>query len=221
MTVEELYAEFIVRIERNATNDNLDIDAERFVIIFNNAQLRYFEWVLLNNIGDNARHIREFQESLALSHSETTETYEEFKLPSNFAKDISVVIKMTDGKCTSTNNVVHKVMLENVDSLLTDFHSKPSLEWQETFMTIGKGLRVYRDKFNIPEVKLDYYRFPRNVDIVGYRKVKDNSLTTSIDPEWNNTAIDRILKVATKIYHLNVDDLRQVNLDLSQVFTTL
>lgn len=221
MTIQDVYIDFITRIERNMTNDNLDIDQERFVIIFNNAQNRHLNWVLSNNLGTNTRHIRDFvvsAEPISLITNE--EQYNSYQLPSDYVQGIYTTCKATNKGCTTTEMTLHKVIPENANSLYTDFNNEPNLEWEESFYTIQKDLKIYHKGFTTSDVKLDYYRLPKKVEMEGYTR-EDGSLTIDIDPEWRDIELDTILKICTKMYHFNINDLRQMNIDLTDIYNTL
>ena len=48
MTPEQAYLKYIIKVEKNSTNDNISTDRGRFAYIFNEAQNKFIEWLLDN-----------------------------------------------------------------------------------------------------------------------------------------------------------------------------
>ena len=58
MTIEQAYLTFLQEVNRNSTEDNIDVDKSRFVLIFNKIQSKYVEWVLEKRNEDELRDIQ-------------------------------------------------------------------------------------------------------------------------------------------------------------------
>ena len=49
MNINETYLKFLNKVNKNFINDNISVDKGRFVIIFNEAQNKYVDWVVSQN----------------------------------------------------------------------------------------------------------------------------------------------------------------------------
>ena len=58
MTIEETYLSFINGVEKNMTNDGFSADKDRFVILFNEAQIQYVSWIIEKGNEDDRRNIQ-------------------------------------------------------------------------------------------------------------------------------------------------------------------
>ena len=58
MSVEEAYHVFTEKVNRNSINDNIMVDRSRFISLFNEAQIRFVEWILEKRNEDDIRHIQ-------------------------------------------------------------------------------------------------------------------------------------------------------------------
>ena len=102
---------------------------------------------------------------------------------------------------------------ENVHELLQDEYNKPSFKWRETFYSFADDMIViYVDNFTISELFLTYYRYPKEVDMVGYVK-EDGSYSVNIDPEWDDKVVERIIEFCVADFDINNDDLQRYQLD--------
>ncbi len=96
--------------------------------------------------------------------------YESTGLPTNYFEWKRVSGFATSECCKNPRRMVIYLAEEaNVDELLRDKNKQPNFEWGETFCTLkNNNLRIYtNDEFDIPNVRLSYYRQPRRIQITG------------------------------------------------------
>lgn len=85
MKIQEAYLYFLNIVEKNSTNNNLDIDKSRFVEWFNFSSAKYQEDVLTNKTGNSEiREMSPFLVSKSLSLRSSNNTYDIYDIPKDF-----------------------------------------------------------------------------------------------------------------------------------------
>jgi hypothetical protein len=90
----------------------------------------------------------------------------------------------------------------NVDDLLADENSKPSIEWGETFCTLEDNkARIYTNNdFKLEKARLHYYRYPVEVEFDGCVNPRnDNAYTADVECEFKNDIAELIIDEAVSI----------------------
>lgn len=115
-----------------------------------------------------------------------------------FVKRITPIVGK--GECKSKR--IKSTLREesNVDEYLQDYSMQPSFEFEETFHTlINNTVRVYyNDDFDVNEVEIIYYRYPREIDF-GLCQHLDGSQGNDIDPEFKDDIVELIIDDAVSI----------------------
>jgi hypothetical protein len=219
MTIEEAYVQFLTLVNRNATNNKVNVDKPRFVILFNDIQRRYVEWVLEKRNEDTIRFIsRLLIQEFPLTVSATKETHNLYTLPANYFDLANVQVYASTECCKRRKLQVNEIKSEDTEELLADENSKPSFKFAETFyLTTSNNVAVYKEDFTIDEVTLSYYRYPVAVDISGYRKL-DSTASTSINPEFDDKVVNRILIGMAKEFSAINSDTTAYQLDKDRLF---
>ena len=201
MNIEEAYLRYVGLVNRNATNNNLNVDKQRFVFSFNDHQIKYLEWLLEKRNEDDIRYASSFLTlNRKLNKVDSKEYFDTFKLPKDYFDLSNLTVKCSSGKCSGQNMQVQEVKSEDIQELLASENNKPSFLYRDTFYLTNNGVvSVYKDNFSVEKVELSYYRYPEKVDIEGYTKL-DNSQSQNIDPEWDDKATLRILIAMAKSF---------------------
>ena len=199
MKIEEAYIRFVDIVNRNMTNNNVNVDKIRFIFLFNSASIKYLSWILEKRNEDVIRQVAPFLVlDSGLSVLEKQTQFDKYILPKDYFDLANVSVFATKGNCINQKLFTFEVKSENTEELLSDENNKPSFEYRETFyLTASKNLIVYKDSFDIESVVLAYYRYPKKVDIEGYFK-EDGTASVSVDPEFDDRAIEKILLVMAK-----------------------
>ena len=83
MDINETYLKFLNKVNKNYINDNVSVDKGRFIIIYNEAEKKYVDWVFTQN---NTQVIRNIQilkvKNKELEKKESQNDLDSFKLPS-------------------------------------------------------------------------------------------------------------------------------------------
>lgn len=223
MTIEQAYINFLNLVNRNLTNNNVNVDKPRFVLMFRDIQLR-FEDYLLENRFDEA--IREASHLLVtdkpLSQKSDHEDKTKFSLPKDYFDLSNLHVYANKGDCKKARMHTFEVKSENTEELLNDKNNEPSFKYRETFyFTSGdRTVSVFKKDFDIQSVNLTYYRKPKEVDIEGYINT-DGTPSVSVDPEWEDVSVNKILLAMSKEFAAINSDSNQYNLSKDRLFQPL
>ena len=220
MNINETYLKFLNKVNKNFTNDNASVDKGRFIIIYREAEKKYVNSIFTEKNSDKIRDIQFLKvRNNQLKKSESFDDFQSFKLPIDFFKYINLRVEAKQGSCTDMLQSVFEVKGENIHELYDDKNNEPSFYYRETFYTFGNNcVDVYKKDFDISNVFLTYYRFPRPVDIEGYVKL-DGSFSTNIDSEFSDDNVDKILDICVKDFNINSENLERYQIDNNEVIS--
>lgn len=117
-------------------------------------------------------------------------------------------IEVQDIKCKNTLNCL-MVQESNVGRLLQDENSRPDVEWEETFFTLGAdNARIYVDNFSVTNPRVIYYRIPQLIDI----RTSENNIyglpSADVDPQWIDSITHQIIDIAVLIASTDIGDMQ-------------
>jgi hypothetical protein len=200
MTSIEAYKRFQLKINKNDTNTNVDINRGEFVLLYNEQKDVWLkEKVAKFQSSIDVQEIQEIlvkYKELESLYKETT--YDVYQLPANFSDYASSYSFCSDGTCPDVivRHLPFKPRNENM--LLESSNYEPSLEFEETIVDLSENkLFVYKKGFDIVKTFLSYYRYVGTIDIEGYIKL-DGTPSTNIDPDLADTYVDEILNRCAK-----------------------
>lgn len=220
MKIEEAYLQFINQVNRNMTNNNLNVDKPRFIILFNDISLRYLEWVLEKRNEDAIRYVSPLLIlDKKLSKVGSEDIYDKFKLPSDYFDLSNLRVNASDGSCSSASLKTWEAKNEDVEEVYHDVNNEPSVPYRETFYTTATdNVAVYKKSFKIVDAYLSYYKYPNKVDIEGYIHI-DGTPSQSIDPELDDKVVGRILIAMAKEFSSNSGDINKYKMDGDRLFS--
>jgi hypothetical protein len=221
MSIENAYSKFTEKVNRNRLNDNAAVGRSRFISLFREAERSFITWTLEKRNEDD---IKLLQQILVINEplkiDKTSETITSFKLPEDYFDFKNFRVFARKDNCVVKDFTLWEIKGENVHELLEDAHNKPSFFARESFYQLASGaVSVYKDTdYTYTKGFLDYYRYPREVDIEGYIKF-DGTESTSIDPEWDAKVVDKILDIAAKEFNMNNESLYRYPQDKDNVIS--
>lgn len=220
MTIEEAYLAFVNKVEQNIINDGMSADRDRFIILFNAAQIKYVEWVLEKR---NTDDIKSIQKLLVLDkHLEQgreTRNFVSFTLPKDYLEFVNVDAVASKGKCGNRNMKLWDAKTANIEEILHDEFNKPSFEYEETFYTIASDkVNIYKSDFTLNEARLSYYRYPVKVDMEGYIRA-DESISSNIDPEFDDRVVNKIITICAKDFSINSREFDKAQMETQNIYT--
>lgn len=203
-TIEQAYNRYLIKVEKNATNDNIATERGRFVEIFNESQNKFEERILQNRGIDDVRYIQKFLIlDKKISDSSLTFDHYNFALPTNCLDLADVRAKATKEKCSDYLQLF-ELKTENLNAALQDEDNKPSFEWRESIYTVNSNnLSVYTDgKFKVDFILLNYYRYPQQISLINPFN-PESKFYEENEIEWDEKALDRILSICAGEFDTN------------------
>lgn len=196
MTFEQVRDSYIVKVEENATNDNIATDNLRISLLFNESQNKFLTLHLQNRKSDDVRYIQNFLVlDKSIPYFSKTQDKENFKLPDDYFDLADARAKAKKGSCTDIINLF-ELRTENLNEILQDEFHRPSFEWREAPFTVNSNLlSIYTDnEFHILELLLNYYRYPSQLKLIDENNPESGFSPESI-VEWDKKALDDIISL--------------------------
>lgn len=205
MTTEKAYEQFIIKINKNAQTDAIHCDRGRFVVLFNEAQIKHLEYLLDRKNEDEIRYAESFVVPYTPLTLEDKQDYTEGKLPEDYFDFIGLTARATTDYCSGAKITMYETKLENIDLILSDEFNKPSFDYREApFKIANKNVIAYQDNFTYDNLSITYYKYPTEI---GLEDPDDpESQFNSVNPEWDNKSTNRILDACSARFLLNNDD---------------
>jgi hypothetical protein len=206
--IEEAKERYIIKAEKNGTNDNLTTDNYRFSLNFNESQNKFLTLHLQNRGVDDVRYIQKF---LVLDKKIPAEKKSEnkinFKLPSNYFDLSSARAKAIKDKCRDIIELT-EIRTENLNEILSDEFLKPSFEWREAPYTINSDtLSIYVKDFKVDELLLNYYRYPNQIRLVDPED-PESGFDSNSEIEWDDKSLDDIVSLMVFNFDVNSNNPR-------------
>ncbi len=223
MTIQQAKLEYLMLVNRNATNNRANVDDARFILSFNDIQDKYIQWVLEKRNDDDIRYLQPILVSeLSLTPTTSTTLHRKFAIPSNYFDFANLHVTASKDCCGKQTLLPYEVKSEDTEELLFDENHKPSFEFRETFYYISGGqICVFYTDFSIDKVLLTYYRYPVKVDIAGYTHFETGLASANINPEFDDKVVRRILLGMSRAFSANTEDAQGVQMDKDRLFTII
>lgn len=203
MTIAECFFTVKERLNKLSSNSKQNIEPYSFVYAFNKAQAHWVEDRIKVEEANKVR-TQEIQQLLKTSTLNCINSLIDF--PTDFLHIERVTPNASKNQCFKALYSTHLVEEGNLPELITNDSTKPSFEWEETFYTLQDNkIKIYSTDFDIKTAEVVYYRRPIQVDIVGYEKL-DKTLSTSIDPEFNDASLQEILDITVAVLSADIAD---------------
>jgi len=219
VTSLEAYVSFLNLANKLASNDDINIDKGQFVLLYNkNAKV----WLSSRVRRDRAtQKIDELQqlinENVKLVISGVYNDHVDFKLPDDWFDNISAYAVCSQGSCKGRVINGDQVKNEEKRLILFDENWRPDFDFEWLPITVGQDkLQAFYKDFTIDDLYIDYYRYPKDIDIQGYTHVNGTSsvdINPDIDDVYVNEIIDLVVADVSRIYQNN----EKVQLDLNRI----
>lgn len=196
MTIEQIRERFVIKAEKNATNDSITTDNLRFCLLFNESQNKFLTLQLQNRKIDDVRYIQNF---LVLDKSIPTTSKSQdkvnFKLPENYFDLADARANATKENCSDLI-YLFELRTENLGEILQDEYNKPSFKWREAPYTVNSNqLSIYTDnEFTITELLLNYYRYPNQISLLDEEDA-ESKFDENVPIEWDDKSLDDIISM--------------------------
>lgn len=220
MKASEVYDRFIIKSEKNSTSDYFATDKQRFVELYNEAQIRMLEEFYEQKTDDNLRYINSLLVlDKRLDDFVQKRDFYSFKLPEDYFDYSSSYAIASKNSCNNKRiDLIKEIDDFNRPYHLSDEFTSPSFEYRETIYNIGNNsLNVYYKDFVIDSVSLSYYRYPKPIRLENPDNPESN-FDDSYDLDFDEKMINRIVTRAVSNFDINVGSERwQIGHKLSQI----
>jgi hypothetical protein len=208
--IEDAYQDFLLKVQKNGTNDGISTDRGHFAIIYNEVSIQKIESALQDRGVDDIRDIQKFLVlNMNIPYFEKLQSLCNFKLPQNYLDFASVRGFADSGDCKNQPIRLEEVQSENLEEVLDDDNNKPSFFWRETLYTINSdNLSVYTDDtFTVKNILLNYYRYPNKISLINPND-PESIFDESIGIEWDDKVLNRILSMCAANSDINSNNPR-------------
>lgn len=214
MKTSEAYDRYILKAEKNAVNDGISTDKRRFIELYNEFQIRYFEYIYDKKNEDDFRYIESLliPEFKISNPTKSKETYS-FKLPDNYLDFSSVYALGSKGSCINKRIDLPKE-INDIDKsvFMIDADTMPHFGYRESFYTIGSGnVNVFYTDFSLETLYLSYYRYPKKLKLLNPNN-PESDFDDSFDIDFDDKSINKIISAAVSGFDVNNNSERwQIN----------
>jgi hypothetical protein len=217
MTIEQAKERYLIKSEKNGTNDGITVDNLRFCLIFNESQEKFMTLHLQNRGIDDVRYIQKFLVlDKKIPYTSKTQDKYNFKLPSDYFDLADVRAKAKKENCEDTM-YLFEIQTENLSEILQDEFNKPSFEWREAPYTVNSDmLSIYTDNFSIQTILLNYYRYPNQIRLIDEEN-PESGFDESLPIEWDDKSLNDIISLMVANLDMNENNPRfQTNIIRTQ-----
>lgn len=199
------------RLNKRSSEDYDNLESWQIAEAFNKAQI---ELVRRQIHGNNQRQegdestkmmIDDMQRILIETNMTLTAFplyHETGALPANYFYFKRISVESTSDCCDNRGMRVHLEEVADVDELLADELSKPSIEWGQTFCTMSNNrTKIYTNgDFTLDNAVLHYYRRPIDIEILGaVNPSTDVVYTVDVPCEFKDDFVELIIDEAVSI----------------------
>jgi hypothetical protein len=218
MNVQEAYLRFLTKVNRNLSSNNIVASKDRFVLLYNEEQIRHLDYCLdfRNDIG-----IKDAEEFLVTDSNVQPQAAIDNIVPLNLADDwyevSSAYAYVKTDECDNIRLSLFEIKNFDQEQLAIDANNAPSIRYREAPYYIGdNNLNVYTKDFTIERGIVTYYRFPRPIDIEGYIKL-DDTASTNIDPEGTDWWVNKVISMCAESFFRNYGDANLVTINKDRI----
>lgn len=226
ITAQDAYERYLVKVERNGTNNNIATDKMRFVMMYNELKNRVIKWYLNNR---DKVEIKDIQVLLVddkkIAPGKVHLDHIDFELPKDFLGDSYVRAIGSKGKCKGQKIRLYEIRTEDRGQILDDEYTQPSFSYRECPYTFSEGkIKVYVEEgMKIDSLYMSYYRYPNKIALIN-----EEDETSDFDDRYKielpDEVLDRVIsaisgdfKINTENQAFQLDKLREKeNLNLTQ-----
>lgn len=218
MNIEAAYQSFLLKVNQNYKSSNVAASKDRFVILYNEEQVRRIEYILSKKSDDSIREIQNFLTTTKITTiGSTLGNKVTVPLPQDYLDLSSAYCTVKSKDCKGIRLSLFEIKDFDTEQILLDVNSSPSLAYREAPYYIGgDSLQVFTDNFTLESATLTYYRYPTTVDISGYIHL-DNSASTSIDPEGDDSFVNKVISMCAESFFRNYGDPQQLQINKDRI----
>lgn len=207
-TAQEAYERYLLKVEKNSTNNNIATDRLRFVIMYNELKNRVIKWYLNNR---NKVEIKDIQVLLVDNKRVAPErvhlNHVDFKLPKDFLSNAYLQATGEKGKCKDQDIWLYEVRPEDLGQVLNNEYFKPSFEYRECPYTFSDNkINIYIEQgMKIDSIHLTYYRYPNKIALKN-EEDPDSPFDENYNIELPDEVLDRVISAISGDFKINTEN---------------
>ena len=206
-TTEQAFIKFQIKINETYESSKIGIDRGRFVIIFNEAQNKMVEFILSKKGTDDYTYIQNILvPNKEISRETSISDADVFLMPDDLLNFSSAYSTATKGNCDGVKMTLFDIKDDNKTEILQDEFNKPSFIAREAPLSMGNNrIFLYKEDFTHTKLFLSYYRYPKQISLIDPDN-PESEFTSSVNPEFDDLLLDRILSMASSEFEVNVEN---------------
>ena len=206
-TTEQAFIKFQIKVNETYESSKIGIDRGRFVIIFNEAQNKMVEFILSKKGTDDYTYIQNILvPNKEISRETSISDADVFLMPDDLLNFSSAYSTATKGNCDGVKITLFDIKDDNKTEILQDEFNKPSFIAREAPLSMGNNrIFLYKEDFTHTKLFLSYYRYPKQISLIDPDN-PESQFTPSVNPEFDDLLLDRILSLASSEFEVNVEN---------------
>lgn len=219
MTIQEAYIRFLTKVNQNLKSTNVVASKDRFILLYNEEQIRRIEYILDKKNDDEIREINNFLITEPnISVTNILDNKFSLALPTNYLDLSSAYAKVSNSSCSDIRISLYEIKDFNSEEILADKNNAPSLKYREAPFYIGNSsLQIFTDGFSVDNAVITYYKYPQKVDIEGYIHVSNGAASRDINPEGSEAFINKVISGCAESFFRNYGDTNQIQINKDRV----
>lgn len=217
MTSEELYYNFHLLLNKNASLKNVNITRANFVIIYNREALSWLDRFIKTN--GSTDEIHDIEQLLAVNKPlqliNKKEGYYEYYLPDNYFSFVSSVSEAVKDSCTSP---VRNYLIKPKEDNTHLENEAPSFEFEESICNISDNkLLVYVSDYQLNNSSLSYYIYPEKIDLEGYTDINTGKYSKTVDTKLDERYQHQILNQTVLEFMRQFENSNGINISQTRL----
>jgi len=205
MKISEVYDRYLLKVEKNSTNDNISTDKQRFLELFNMYSISFTEYIYGLKNEESMRYIQNLLvKELNINKGKKEIDHFSFELPKDYLLYSSAFALGSKGECLNRKiDLPLEVLDIEKDLYYNDSNTSPSFEYRESFITIGSNsVNVFYTDFTVNSLILSYYRYPTKHSLTDPNN-PESDFDDNQEVDFDEKAINRILSATASGFDIN------------------
>lgn len=206
-SAEDLYERYIVKAEKNSTNDYFSTDRQKFALLYNELSKRVLKLYSRNR----KVNIRKEIQNLLIDDKKVSDPQKhldhfDFDIPKDFFDWSFVRAVGGNEKCSNEKIDLYEIRDEDRGSFMTNGFLKPSFSYREApYLYSEDKVKVFvEDGMHIDKIYISYYRKPKEIKL--QNPEDPESQFQQIDIEIKDEVLDRIISAMVGDFKINNED---------------
>lgn len=199
MTTRDSIVLFNQKLNRNNTNQNINIDVPRAVSFLCEAQNQVALHVIRNERNsDNLDIVNALLRTKPINRTKKEGATQYFKIPESFIRIENVEGIGRKNGCEAKLRAI-PIKTRNKTIYNTNKNYKSNWFFRDAFYNIAEQSVKFEADFDIAKVIVEYYREPRRINVAGWLQ-SDNTMSVDVEWEFGDSFIHKVIERAVINY---------------------